>query len=193
MRPGSTQDAVSLVKELSRVEQPVLVAIDGHSAAGKSTLARALQSRTENVQIVYGDDFYRVMPETERFSLDAHAGYRRYYDWERLARQVLVPLTNRRTARYRAYDWETGTLGSWKVARPYGTILVEGVFSARPELRSYYDAILLVETDRNAREQRQRQRADAPDAWLSRWEAAEKHYLETSRLHTCADLIIRAE
>jgi len=72
MRPGSAEDAVSLVKELYRLEQPVLVAIDGHSAAGKSTLARALQSRIENVQIVCGDDFYRVMPEAERFGLDAH-------------------------------------------------------------------------------------------------------------------------
>jgi len=125
--------------------------------------------------------------------MNHHAGYGRYYDWERLARQVLIPLKNRQTARYQAYDWETGTLGRWKVVHPHGTILVEGVFSARPELRSYYDAIFLVETDRDAREQRQRQRADAPDAWLNRWEAAETHYLKISRHHTCADLIIKAE
>lgn len=193
MRPGSIEDAISLIEELYRVKQLVLVAIDGHSAAGKSTLARALQSQGENVRIVYGDDFYRVMPETERFSLDAPAGYRRYYDWERLERQVLIPLTNQQTAHYRAYDWGTGTLGESREVTPYGTILVEGVFSARPELRSYYAAIFLLEARQEVREERQSQRADAPDAWLNRWEAAERHYLETSRLHTYADFIIRAE
>ena len=135
MSSGNVADAVSLVKELSGVEQPALIAIDGHSAAGKSTLARTLQGAIRDVQIVCGDDFYRVMPETERFGLDASTGYKRYYDWERLERQVLVPLINGQTVRYRAYNWETGALGDCNVVHPHGIIVVEGVFCARPELR----------------------------------------------------------
>ena len=187
MYSGSTGDAVSLVQKLSEAGTLVLVAIDGHSAAGKSTLAQTLQRRLE-AQVVAGDDFYRVMDEAERFSLDAEAGYRRYFDPERLAAEVLEPLTDRRRARYRAYDWATGTLGDYKEVAPRGVILVEGVYSARPELRRYYDACLLVETPPQVREARQKQRADASEAWLERWEAAERYYLERYR-H--ADLIVR--
>jgi hypothetical protein len=133
------------------------------------------------VQIIYGDGFYRVMPEAERFSLHAHAGYRRYYDWERLVRQVLVPPINRRTARYRRMTGRRYAHGL-EGCEPLRNHFCRGCFFARPELRSYHDAIFLVKMGRNAREQRQRRRADAPDAWLNRWEAAEKHYLETSRL-----------
>lgn len=193
MSSGSVADAALLVKELSRVKQTTLIAIDGHSAAGKSTLARTLRDALEDVQVVYGDDFYRVMPEMERFRLDAPAGYRRYYDWERLKRQVLVPLINGQTAHYWAYNWETGALGDWKAVQPYGAVIVEGVFSARPELRGYYDAVFLVETGGETRAQRQRERGDAADAWLERWDAAERFYMQTCNPHAYADLVISFE
>ena len=185
--------ATVLIKRLYRNKQPVLVAIDGHSAAGKSTLARNLQNTLANVQLVHGDDFYRVMPETERFDLDASEGYRRYYDWERLERQVLHPLAVQQEAHYEVYNWETGVLGTEKVVRPRGVVIVEGVFSARPKLRGYYDAIFLVEAGEKTRAHRQQQRGDAPEAWLARWDAAEQFYIETHQPQLYADLVISPE
>ena len=192
MRPGSFDKAVSLIRKLGQDEQFVLIAVDGHSAAGKSTLARKLQTTLAGVQLVHGDDFYRVMPETERFDLNASEGYRRYFDWERLEQQVLSPLAARQEAHYRVYNWATGALGDTKVVQPRGIVIIEGVFSARPELRDYYDAIFLVNTEEKIRAQRQQQREDAP-AWVSRWDAAERFYLETHKPHTYADLVIRLE
>ncbi len=187
---GSFDEAVSLVRKLGQGGQPVTIAVDGHSAAGKSTFARNLQTTLSNVQLVYGDDFYRVIPETERFNLNASEGYRRYYDWERLERQVLSPLAARQEARYGVYNWATGALGDTKASQPRGIIVVEGIFSARPELRSYYSAIFLVSTRAEIRARRQQQRGDASAAWLGRWDAAEKFYLETHKPHTYADLVI---
>ena len=81
VRSGSADDAVLLIRRISegKRDAPVLVAIDGHSAAGKSTLTLTLQEKLE-AQVVAGDDFYRVMDETKRFSLDAEAGYKYYLD-----------------------------------------------------------------------------------------------------------------
>ena len=152
-----------------------------------------LQNTLPDAQLVHSDDFYRVMSETERFDLDASEGYRCYFDWERLERQVLSPLKARQEAHYRAYNWETGMLGDAKVVQPLGTVIVEGVFCARPELRSYYDAIFLVNTDEEIRIKRQKQRGDASEAWLGRWDAAEKFYLETYQPHAYADLVIALE
>ena len=184
--------AAALLQSLRQGRELILVAIDGHSAAGKSTLAAGLQALCPEVQLVHGDDFYRVMPETERFDLDASEGYRRYFDWERLEQQVLRPLATLQEARYSVYDWATGALSDTKIVRPLGTVIIEGVFSARPELRRYYDAIFLVETNERIRAERQKQRGDET-AWLARWDAAEKFYLETHRPHTYADLVIAPE
>ena len=189
MRSGDFAEATSVIRKLTGGERPSLIAIDGHSAAGKSTLAAELQTVFPDIQLVHGDDFYRVMPETERFDLDASEGYRHYFDWERLEQQVLRPLAVQQEACYSVYNWETGVLGAEKVVRPRGVVIVEGVFSARPELRRYYDAIFLVETNERIRAERQKQRGDET-AWLARWDAAEKFYLETHRPHTYADLVI---
>jgi uridine kinase len=68
-----------------------MVAIDGQSAAGKSTFAAALAARID-AALVSGDDFYRVMNDEDRAQLSASDGIERYFDWERMRAEVLVPL-----------------------------------------------------------------------------------------------------
>ena len=53
-----------------------IVAVDGHSAAGKSAFADRLSQRVD-ASIVHGDDFYRVMDDSERERLTAQARRRR--------------------------------------------------------------------------------------------------------------------
>src|SRR3954453_1865421 len=55
--------------------QPVVVALDGRSGVGKSTLAAILIKRLGAV-VVAGDDFYRVMDEGTRWALDPAGGSR---------------------------------------------------------------------------------------------------------------------
>jgi pantothenate kinase-related protein Tda10 len=55
------------------VDSPVVVAVDGHSAAGKSTLALRLADKLD-AAMVPGDDFYRVMDTAERIRLEPWEG-----------------------------------------------------------------------------------------------------------------------
>ena len=89
--------------------RPRVVAVDGHSAAGKSTFAETLAKRAGAV-LVRGDDFYRVTSEAERAGLGPREGVERYYDWQRLRDEVLAVVRGGVTARYRPYDWRTGLL-----------------------------------------------------------------------------------
>jgi uridine kinase len=173
----------------ARSKRPLLVAIDGYSAAGKSTLARRIAEVIPNVEIVEIDDFYRVMDEDERFRLPPDRGYERDYDWERLRRELLEPLVAGQVAAYRRYDWDTGSLGGVRVVRPEGVILVEGVYSLRPELRPYYDTTLFITTPAGTREQRQAARPE-PESWKRRWDAAERYYVATHRPDAIADLVV---
>ena len=169
-----------ILELLHRPERPLLVAIDGHSAAGKSTLAATLQNLLEasgpdKVTVVHMDDFYRVMPEPLRATLSPEEGYEGYYDWQRLQAEVLEPPALSKTGRYRRYDWQTGTLGETGEVKPEGVVLVEGCYSSRPELRPYYHVILYVDAPESLRITRQKRRTD-DEVWVARWDAAEKHY-----------------
>jgi uridine kinase len=176
---------------IGSVSTPItLVAIDGHSAAGKSSLARALQAKHRRAAIVQTDDFYRPLDVAYRATLDAAGGYAEYYDWQRLEAQVLRPLRSRTKACYQRYDWGTNELNHWAELEPEGLVIVEGCYSSRPELRSYYDAIAFVVTSPIERMNRQRRRNDASDVWLRRWDAAERYYLENFHPERCADIVL---
>lgn len=176
-----------------QVKPVVVAAIDGHSAAGKSTLASTIQQHLPSVTIIHTDDFYRPLNGEERASLDARDGYDRYYDWERLEAQVLQPLSQGQRSGYQRYNWATNELGSWIRVQPSGIILIEGCYSARPELRPYYDAIIWIKTAKRKRMARQSARADATAAWLERWDAAERYYIEQFQPESYADLVITGE
>lgn len=173
--------------------RPFFVAIDGHSAAGKSALSRALVAALPGTAVVSTDDFYRVMSPEARFRLDAEGGYRGYYDWQRMRRDALEPLWQGRPARFQIYDWANNALGDWREIAAAPTVIVEGCYSARPEYEPIIGFVALVEADAAVRRERQAARADASAAWLARWDAAERYYFAATGLRGRADIIVRGQ
>jgi uridine kinase len=166
-----------------------IVAVDGHSAAGKSTFAARIAARF-GAAVVEVDDFYRVLDLHVRDALDARAGVDQYYDWQRL-RDVLTTIRAGQTAAFEPYDWERNTLSqSLKTIEAAHLAVVEGLFAARPELDDLIDISVLIESPPSTRQARQRQRGDATDDWLKRWDAAERLYLEVIRPATSFDLVV---
>jgi len=76
-----------------------IVAVDGHSAAGKSTFAAHLSTELA-ATIVHVDDFYRVMGDRRRATLTAADGALEYYDWQHLSDEALVPLRSGSSATF---------------------------------------------------------------------------------------------
>jgi uridine kinase len=166
-----------------------LVAIDGHSAAGKSTFATAVAARTD-AALISGDDFYRVMSEEARAQLPAQEGIERYFDWERMRAEVLVPLSEGRSAVYRPYDWETRLLADQATTiRAAPAVVLDGVFSTRPELIEFFEVSVFVSAPAEVRWQRQLQRGD-PVEWLLRWDAAERIFFTHVRPPQTFDLVV---
>jgi uridine kinase len=171
-------------------DSPVFIAVDGHSAAGKSTFVRRLADTVDGA-VVNGDDFYRVMKAADRRMLGPVEGADLYYDWERMRDEALRPLLEGRTACYRPYDWEHNSLMSRTISiHPRPIVIIEGLFVSRPELDSFNDLIVLIETDPDVRHRRQLDRADASQAWRERWDAAERWYFTTVRPPQDFDLIV---
>jgi len=189
-------DVVGAVDELEHrlsIEQRSVhvVAVDGHSAAGKSTFAEQVVRRFGAARIP-GDDFYRVMDPDTRAGLSAQQGATLYYDWERMLDEAVTPLRHGRTARYRPYDWSRNCLSEQtSEIEPASVVVVEGLFVSRPELGDAVDVCILVTSEPSIRRQRQADRADASQDWLDRWEAAERWYFEHVRKADSFDIIVQ--
>ena len=133
--------------------RPVVVALDGHSGAGKSCLATALALRAGGT-VLEGDDFYQPalasLAPDDRNRMSAAEAAEIVIDWRRLRSEALEPLARGEAARFRPYDWDArdGRLAEPRLLRAGDVVVVDGVYSARSELADLVDLAVLVETDR---------------------------------------------
>lgn len=189
-RGDDTERVVACIAGVGR--RPALVGIDGQSGAGKSTFARHLVTRLgPRAGVVEGDDFYRDMAESTRIALDARQGVEQYFDWQRLRREVLVPVRRGEPVlRYQRYDWGSGSMGQWVELPTPDVVVVEGVYTLRPELRDLLDVRVYVEAGAQTRRQRQIDRGENTDAWITRWMAAEDLYVSGTAPRSAADVVV---
>lgn len=185
------EQAADVVVAALPSQQLVLVAIDGPSAAGTSTLADVLARRLR-AAVVHGDDFYRDTPAKAREQLDGETGYAQFFDWQRMRREALEPLRRGRTARYLPFDWHAGVGLSSRpvVVEPAPVLIVEGVYSARPEFSDLLDLTVLVATPPEERLRRLVARGHGNDEWWPRWHAAEDHYYSEIRPPQAFDIVV---
>ncbi len=190
MSPEESADlVVGLVTDTR--PRPIVIAVDGPSAAGTSALAEVLATRLD-ASVVHVDDFYRDMPHEQRWALSPEEGLQQYFDWQRLRREALELLKMGQPARYRPYSWlPAGGLAVQPVtlaARP--VIIIEGVYAARPELQDLIDLAVLVQTSRAERYRRLIARGHDNQQWWSRWDAAEALYFTRVRPAHTFDLVV---
>ncbi len=171
-----------------RPEHPggLVVAIDGHGAAGKSVLAGAA-ARLLSATVVHVDDFFREAggpaPGESESPMAA------YYDWERLRSEALEPLRRGDRASFRAFDWErNGYLPGRIVLEPADVVLVEGVSSTTDALADLVDRSVLVLTPEPERVARLHDRI-AQEVWDDEWLAAERRYF-SRRPAATFDLVV---
>jgi uridine kinase len=179
------------ILRVDRKHQTLLIGIDGLGASGKSTLARALFATTapRGVAVVAMDDFYRPSKERRTSSAEALGAT---FDWRRVREQVLVPLARGENARYQRYDWDGDRLADWHLVPAGGAVIIEGLYSTRPELRHFYDFTIWVQAGPEVRLARgiARDGEDSRDRWLNEWMVEEARYLEAERPADNADLIV---
>ena len=167
----------------------LVIAIDGHGAAGKSTIAEAV-ARATGAALVHTDDFFRSSPTPPPPTAAGGLALRDYYDWRRLRAQALEPLRARRAATFRRFDWERGRgLDGPVTVEPNDLLLVEGVFSAAPELSDLVDRSVFVETPETERLRRLRRQV-TPEEWDADWLIAEQAYFDLVRQPSSFDLVV---
>ncbi len=172
-------------------QERVIVALEGGSASGKTTLA-ALLERIYGCTVFHMDDFF-LRPEQRTTERLAEAGGN--IDRERFAQEILRPLTERRPVRYRRYDCHTQTLQSPVTAEVGRLVVVEGAYSMHPELAEAYDlsAFLRITPQLQRRRILKRNGPELAERFFHTWIPMEQAYFETMDTANRCDLILEVD
>ena len=174
---------------------PILVALDGRSAAGKSTLAASVAPLVHAV-VLDGDDFYSGGSADRWEAMSAAEKVSHCIDWKR-QRAVLEKLAKGEPASWHPYDWEAddGTLERTPViCEPAPVVILDGAYSARPELADLFDLRVLLDAPAGLRRERliEREGEDYREEWNARWDEAEQWYFDRVAPPASFDLVIPA-
>ena len=178
----------------SRAQRPILVALDGRSGVGKTTLAADIARRHDGAVIV-ADDFYSGASDADWQRLPAPDRVARVIDWQRLRTEALEqPLLDGRTARWRPFDWQAGqdTSNDLLEQQPVPMVVLDGAYSARPELADLIDIAVLLQLDDGTRRSRliAREGARFMQRWHAIWDPAEDYYFTQVRPAASFDLVL---
>ncbi|HEY2850257.1 MAG TPA: AAA family ATPase [Gemmatimonadaceae bacterium] len=179
---------------------PVVVALDGPSGCGKSTLAARLAAALDAV-VVPGDDFFAgEITAAEWDGRSPAERARDAIDWRRLRLNALEPLRAGRPAEWYPFNFAAGERPDGTYAmdlqsvrcQPAPVIILDGAYSARPELADLVDLSVLIDVPATVRQQRlaARENPGFLAAWHARWDAAEAFYFTHVRPAATFDLIV---
>lgn len=175
----------TLLAEIRRLSpppagRPLLIALDGRCAAGKSTLAAALQAET-GCNVVSMDHFF-LRPEQRTAERLAEPGGN--VDRERFREEVLLPLSAGEEISYRPYNCHLQELDAPLRLEPGALTVVEGAYSCHPDLWDFYDlrVFLTVSPEEQLRRLRKRNGPDRAVVFQNRWIPLEEKYFAAFRI-----------
>lgn len=161
--------------------RPVVLAVDGRSSSGKTTLAARLQGVVAGSAVVHTDDI---------------AWWHSRFGWaDLLVGGVLAPARAGQPVSYRPPRWdERQRPGAIKVLAGCPLLIIEGVGAARRESAHLTDATIWVQADERETERRNLARVGQPGGpptvqHLRDWMAEEIPFLAGQRPWEHADFI----
>jgi hypothetical protein len=175
-------DMMRLGHDRGAEDRPVVLAIDGRSSGGKTTLARRLRDAVPESAIVHTDDIawcYSV------------------FGWAQLLiNGVLIPVRDGHAVSYRPPAWdERSRPGAIGVPAGRSLLIIEGVGAARTECASLIDAVIWVQSDERVTERRNLARVGQPGGMPSErqhreWMAEEIPFQAGQRPWERADVFV---
>ena len=177
-------EAIIMAKEQGK---RLLVAIDGNSGGGKSTLGAFLKDLT-GCNLFHMDDFF--LPEDRRTPkrLCQPGGN---VDYERFAQSVLRPLETGAAFSYRPYSCKKGKLQDPVQVVPCAINVIEGAYSLHPDMKGKYDLTVFLKIGSEAQSQRILSRSGPVlhKRFMEEWVPMENRYFTHFQIEDSCDLV----
>lgn len=125
-----------VIEVIEKADKPFIVAIDGMSASGKSTLGELLKKNYPEANLFHMDDYF-LQPHQRTEERMAEAGGN--VDYERMEAEIVSKLSDKEGLSYRPYNCQTQSLEEAVFVEWKPLVFVEGCYSQHPYLGDYYD------------------------------------------------------
>ena len=174
------------IAALLEQKNPVIVAIDGPAASGKTTLAAKLAAQF-GAQVLHMDDYF-LQPHQRTPERYSEPGGN--VDRERFLEEALLPLSRGESYVYRRFDCGSMTLLEGKTVEPSGVVIVEGSYSLHPLLAPHYDLRVLLSISPDVQSARilARNGQEKHKQFMERWIPLENRYFEHTRIEERCDM-----
>jgi uridine kinase len=173
-------DSRRLLEGPTRAGKTRVIAVDGRSGSGKTSLAEELRAEL-GAPVVALEDLYGGWDGLER-GVDL------------LVSEVLEPLSAGKDARVPRYDWGARNWGTPWVLEPPAVLIVEGVGAGARRAAAYASVLIWLEEPEPVRKKRALDRDGATFApYWDMWAAQEEAMLAREHTPARADLVITAE
>ena len=131
-------------------KRPFLVAVEGGSASGKSTLGKALAEEL-GANLVHMDDFFLPVElrTPQRFKQPGGNVH-----WERVLTEVLQPLTVGKPLEYGVFNCSVMAVDRVCREAVRDIVIVEGAYSLHPQLRDFYDLKIFIQVEETTQKAR---------------------------------------
>lgn len=183
----SLRPAMQVARGLLQGGGPAFLAIDGRCGSGKTFLAARMQA-VFGCTVVHMDDFYLPLERRKRDWSTFPGGN---MDFERLRREVLLPLRAGKTARYRPFDCQTGQMGEARELLPQALTVVEGSYSMHPAVGICYERKLFLTCSREEQARRIRRReGERMSMFQALWIPLEERYFLQYGIESGSDLVV---
>ncbi|MBE6563602.1 MAG: hypothetical protein E7660_07685 [Ruminococcaceae bacterium] len=174
------------VKSLSETKERVVVALDGRCASGKSTAAEIL-SKSLDAPVIKTDDFFLPFERKTPSRLAETAGN---IDYERFFAEVIPNLRENKNFTYKAYSCSDGTFYP-KTVPASKIMIVEGVYSMRPEFTDSYDIKVFFNVSEKTQLSRLAKRnPKLLDRFKNEWIPMEEKYFSEMKIKELCDIVI---
>lgn len=167
---------------------PAVLAIEGGSASGKTSLSQILEGLYD-CTVFHMDDFF-LRPDQRTAERYAEPGGN--IDRERFHEEVLVPLSQNKPVNYRRFDCSKGEIGPSVILTPKKLTVVEGVYSLHPKFGKYYDLAVFLEISPELQKKRIVKRNSPEEAkrFYDQWIPMEGDYFSKLKIKERCDLVI---
>lgn len=164
-----------------------VVAIDGRCAAGKTTLAARLQEKLD-CNVIHADEFFLRPRQRTADRLATPGGN---VDYERLFKEVMLPLKENRDFAYRPYDCKMGSLKEPIQVNTRKITIIEGSYSCHPKLWDYYDLRIFMTIEERLQKERIKERNKAvAEVFFQKWIPLEEAYFKAYAIAERCDIRI---
>jgi len=184
----SLESVLGKINLIRQNKPKVIIAIDGRSAAGKSTLAASLKERLE-CNIIPMDHFFLRPHQRTPQRLQEPGGN---VDYERFLKEVLHPLTKKEAFSYRPYNCKKDEMDPPISIVAKEINIVEGAYSCHPLFLNFYDlkVFLTVEAKEQLERIKNRNGEKVGRVFQEKWIPLEENYFKGMRLGGVYEVVV---